>query len=383
MKSTDLFKVNIKNIFSSDDFKVLALLYQPLIGNTAYTLFSTIYHLGNNIEYKHQVLFDLLNVKLADYIKAREKLEAVGLLDVYKNEMGYIYIVRNPHNATQFFNDTILGSYLESEIGDKGLKNLITLFKIELAPIDKYKKITKNFNDVFETKDLDMLTPIDNLRGRDISGPLIDECFSLDAFESKLSNRAKKNQLLNPKIRQQLNSLAWVYHFNIDDLAVIYNDSLDEYGNVRVETLKLRARAHYNKHNLGDCPVISTLHTDNRYEVMEKTSPKVILDQYAKNGAKSLDLDEIDTVLNRIGVSYGVLNVVLIHLLKMKDGVLPNWAYIEKTILTWQGKGVTNTSLALNYATELETKDKKTTKKIVEEPEWLDEVIKNLGNGGW
>ena len=385
MRSKDTFKMNLKNTLSSDDFKVLTLLYQPLLGNPAYTLFQTLYHLGNNIEYKHQDIYDLLNIKSTDYLKAREKLEALGLLDVYKNEGDYLYLIKNPLSPKQFLNDTILGSYLESEIGKKGIDSLISLFKVELSSTENYTNITKNFNDVYEIKELETIKPIDNLRGRSYNCPSIENNFSYDEFINKLPERLKKAQLLNPKTREDLNRISFMYELSVDDLVSIFIESCDENGYSSLARFKMRARIYYEKTHTNSFPVISVVDKDNQSEFIDNLSPQVILQQYAKNKISSAVLDDMITIIERTGVAVGVLNVVLINILKHKDGILPARGYIEKVILSWQEKGVTNTKLALAYATELEksvTQNTKAKKKAIE-PEWLEDVLKDLEKGGW
>ena len=388
MKAKDTFKVNLKNTLSSDDFKVLTLLYQPLLGIDAYALFQTLYHVGNNVEYKHQELFDLINIKQMDFLKAREKLEAIGLLDVYKKEGEYIYIVKNPFTATQFINDTILGSYLESVIGKKSLERMIELFKVEMSNICNYNNITKSFNDIYQSKDLETLKPVAGLRGRtNNNSPLIEENFSYDEFINKVSNRVKKAQLINPKTQELLNRLSFIYQFSVEDLVTIYNDTIDDYGNINYETLKLKSRLYYQKNNLCDCPSISEVSENPHHELLDNTTPRIILQQYSKTIANSSTLDDINSIIERSGVSIGVLNVILIHILKHKDGILPNKNYIEKVIVSWHEKGITNTKLALEYASELEgnqsaTKTSK-NKRVSVEPDWLEDAIKDLGKGGW
>lgn len=72
MKNSSLFQIQSQTDLSAADFKVLALLYQPLMGLEAHALYTTLYQLVNKTgrsSYTHTELFDLLNLKQADFLK--------------------------------------------------------------------------------------------------------------------------------------------------------------------------------------------------------------------------------------------------------------------------------------------------------------------------
>ena len=119
MKVNSKFNLFMQTDLSASDFKVLALLYQPLLGLNAYSIYNIFYQFNKlNQLTPHHFLLDLLNIKQDEFINAREKLEALGLLETYlKNEDEYLYILKAPFTAKQFLLDTFLGTYLESEIG--------------------------------------------------------------------------------------------------------------------------------------------------------------------------------------------------------------------------------------------------------------------------
>src|SRR5690606_12765502 len=135
MRNSSTFQLHISSDLANQDFKVLALLYQPLLGVDAHSLFITFYQLNNKTRlstYTHQQLFDLLDLKQADFLKMRNKLEALNLLEVFQKADEYIYILKTPLTAKQFLLDTVFGSYLQSEIGEKHVELLASLFQIEI-----------------------------------------------------------------------------------------------------------------------------------------------------------------------------------------------------------------------------------------------------------
>ena len=68
MKLNAVIKIQIQQIISHEELKVLTLLYQPLLGTKPYTLYLTLYTLSNletgiSQEFQQKDLLDMLNLK--------------------------------------------------------------------------------------------------------------------------------------------------------------------------------------------------------------------------------------------------------------------------------------------------------------------------------
>ena len=84
----DVFVVINKTILSDQDRKLLTMLYQPILGNIAISLYFTLWaYLDKNElmskEWTHHHLMTNMRLKLTDIEEARGKLEAVGLIKTY------------------------------------------------------------------------------------------------------------------------------------------------------------------------------------------------------------------------------------------------------------------------------------------------------------
>ena len=193
MKNSSTFTIQSQTDLSAADFKVLALLYQPLMGLDSHALYTTFYQLvnkTNKITYTHAELFDLINLKQADFLKMRNKLEALNLLVVYQKEDHYIYFMKAPLTAKSFLVDTIFGSYLQSEIGEKNVQLLTEIFKIELMPTEGYENITKSFDELYEFKSLNLLSVNHPLQGRTTNGGThINYKFNYESFVEHLPDQ--------------------------------------------------------------------------------------------------------------------------------------------------------------------------------------------------
>lgn len=168
-----LQKFNIKNnhILTNEEQKILYLLYQPLLGIEVLSLYNTFYFLNQidnlNCIYNHQFLFDLLNINEINFIKYKEKLEAMNLLQTFQNKTKEkLYLLQPPLNYNNFFQDPILNQCLLSEIGENLYLQLINLFSEDKNKIilKNYENISKNFTDIYSFKQINLPSTISNFK---------------------------------------------------------------------------------------------------------------------------------------------------------------------------------------------------------------------------
>ena len=88
----DTYTVINKTVLTDKDRKIISMLYQPIIGFSAVSLYLTLCDDLDKLEVMssdltHHHLMATMQLKLEDIVIAREKLEAVGLLKTYKQNM--------------------------------------------------------------------------------------------------------------------------------------------------------------------------------------------------------------------------------------------------------------------------------------------------------
>ncbi|PKK96660.1 MAG: hypothetical protein CVV58_05240 [Tenericutes bacterium HGW-Tenericutes-3] len=380
MKNSSTFSLQSQSDLSAADFKVLALLYQPLMGLEGQALYTTFYQLINKTgrnEYTHAELFDLLNLKQLEFLRIRNKLEALNLLTVYQKDDVYLYFMKAPLTAKQFLVDTVFGSYLQSEIGEKNMNLLTSLFKMDVPNREGFENITKSFDALYEFKSLNLLNVDHDLQGRQQNGGShINYRFNYEAFVDHLPERLKNSQLLNEKFKEQMNKIAFVYQYDVSDMVTIYEEASKSRQNVNFAQLNMKAKQHYElKHKLltikqKDLPTPS---------LVDQVAPQVIIQKYARTDQQGIALSTATQLLERNAVEPGIINVILMLVLKHKDGVLPNINYMNKVLNDWLNKGVQTTADAINYSTNLESQyEKKKKVQKVAEPDWMDDYIKDL-----
>ena len=384
MKNSSTFQIQSQSDLSAADFKVLALLYQPLMGLEGQALYTTFYQLINKTgrnSYTHQELFDLVNIKQVDFLKVRNKLEALNLLTVYQKEDIYLYFMKAPLTAKQFLMDTVFGSYLQAEIGEKNLNLLTEMFRIDIPSTEGYENITKPFDALYEFKSLSLLNVSHPLQGRvSNGGSHIKHQFNYESFVENLSERLKNSQLLTDKFREQINKISFVYQFDVSDMIAVYEGAAKNRQVINFANLNLKAKQYYEqKHQLltikkKDLPTPT---------LIGQASPQVIIQKYAKTDQQGIALSVATQLLETNSVEPGIINVILMLVLKHKDGILPNINYMEKVLHDWLNKGVQTTEDAINYSASLETQYQEKAaqsknKRTAYEPDWLEDYIAEI-----
>ena len=84
----DTFIVSNKTVLNETDRKLLLLLYQPIIGSQAISLYYTLWSYLDQMELlsnewtHHHVLKNMM-ISTVEFIDAKSKLEAIGLIKTY------------------------------------------------------------------------------------------------------------------------------------------------------------------------------------------------------------------------------------------------------------------------------------------------------------
>ena len=219
---------------SSEDNKVLTLLYQPLIGTEAYGLYMMLMNLVDRTRLQSDVmslsvLSDLLNIKEELLLNSKDKLEAIGLLSTFLKEDIYLFRLNMPLSAKQFFLDGILGSYLRSEVGIDNFDLLMAYFSVPEISKKGYKNVTKTFDDIYQIQNIDIIQSEKFIFGRkNGKGVIVKDAFNFDSLFEKLPPRIKKKSLYPQKIVSQIASVMYVYNFRLDEMADILSSAYDE-----------------------------------------------------------------------------------------------------------------------------------------------------------
>lgn len=377
--------MNIINVYapidlSGHDHKVISLLYRPLIGSVAFSLYHFIFSLTYQremVEIQEEMILNVLVITKKEFEDACNLLHVHTLLDVYEKSSNILLQLKKPMTAKQFLTDTIFGITLEQKIGTPTLTFLINQFKV-LEPSIGYARKEVCFDDVFDinqVKRLSIHTPLFENGG--VHHPHSKSSFPYEGWVDQLPSSHKKPVLLKSTTRQLIENLVYIYQFNHDDLNGIVT-SLKPDQLIKKEAIQLAAKRYFEKHQVL---TIEEKKDDSSID-FGSIPPMTIIQKYAKTEVFSLALDTVASLMERNHVNIGVINVLLVFVLKRKEGILPHLHYLEKILNDWLSKGVVTSSDAIEMTTKLEsTYHKKTYKKAVRvsvEPDWLDAYLAEL-----
>jgi len=366
------FLVICDNTLGADDLKVLVLLYQPLLKPSGYGLYMFLYALasvnGTNYEYDWQFVADSLALKEKDLILAKERLEALDLLHTYQKENHFIFKIVMPHTAQGFIRDTTLGKFLSTEIGEKNYQALIKRLLVKNVDLSEYQEVTKDFADIYQFENYD-LEDDGQYVGRNASqGLRLKTNFVFNDFINMLSSRYKRPQNLSFKVKDTLINLSFIYKFKLEELKEIFESACNNDGVVDLALLSTKANAYFTINNHQNVAVVKKEvdKTNQTLLELETTHPSEIINCYCHNNLHGQALQTIYDLMSRNKIENGYLNILLVHILKLKEGILPNVVYLEKVIKSWHNKGLTTTLEAYNFVTQVTPEKPKTTSKKID-----------------
>ena len=397
----DTYIVRNRTIFSERDRTILIMLYQPLIGSTAISLYFTLWaYLDKtevlSLEWTHHHLMTNMRLKLEEILVAREKLEAIGLLRTLVKESNvneYIYELFSPLTPSEFFNNPVLATTLYNNVGKIEYEKIIEYFKLPRVSIKDYSDITKSFNDVFEvvsSSSLEsVLEEIKEKRKRKIhlsSSVNVNEV--LELIPSELLN----HKSLTKDTKELIDKLAFIYQLDSDSCIDLIRNSLTIKRTIDKDLLKKNALNYYGFEHGGKLPsivyrnqpeylrkpigdnskkakMIYTFETVSPYDFLRSKNNGV-------NPSRS-DLKIVEYLMIDLELKPGVVNVLLDFVMRINNNKL-NKAFIDTIASQWKRSKIETVEAAMDLAgKEYNKKNKSYTKTKVKEekPEWFDKSI--------
>ncbi|XMB85661.1 DnaD domain protein [Mycoplasmatota bacterium WC44] len=389
VKVLEDIKIQSTSNLSSDEISVLTLLYQPIIGTNAYTLYMTLFNLlsREKLSKKLQLknILSIINISLVEFNEAKDILGAIGLLNTYYNDTkGFIFDINLPLTANEFLLDGSLGIYLYSEIGEDEFKNLTKHYKLHNAIGKEYDNITNSFDDVFMT----------DIQGVEVTGNYLSKGksafvkfnsgFNFDLFTDGLSKNFFDKNNLTDKFKDTFIKLAFTYNLNEIDMQDVYLGSLNSKGELDYKELPKQARKQYQYNFSKDAPKLVFKHDDVANDALshvKSSSPAELLQEMSGMPAASIDLETIYKLMTINKLSPELTNTLIYYVLKINDMKMPTYSYFEKVANEWGRVGIKTVEEAVEYIkqnslkkTEKRNKKSQSRKtKTSKQPDWYKE----------
>lgn len=381
----DTYTVINKTVINDSDRKIVSMLYQPIIGFTAVSLYFTLLDdLDKSAlmseDQTHHHLMATMQLKLEDIIIAREKLEGVGLIKTYIKKgsiNNYVYLVFSPISANEFFNHPILNIVLYNNLGKKEYEKLLNYYKIPRINLKDYEEITCSFDDVFTSVKGNILEMTEDVTKRDSNNIEINKGIDFNLLISSIPDNNLTEKTFNKETKELINALSFTYNLSTLDMQNLVRNALNEKGLIDKTLLRKSCRDYYQFDNNGNLPTLiynkqpdylkkptgDTSKWARMVYAFENLNPYQFLKAKYK-GAEPTDRDKrlIENLLVDQKLNPGVVNVLIAYVLKINNEQLKK-SYVETIAGQWKRLNIETVEEAMRIT---EKEHKKIKKKLAE-----------------
>ena len=381
--------INMNSTFSEKDFycvyndfdisnrtKELNLLYLPLIGNDAISLYT---FLGSKIlsdknlskNYLHYDILDNLGLSNNKFLVARKKLEALGLLQsFYIDNAGvgqFVYKIKEALTFTEFFSTPILSKLLENTLGTNNYSELYNYYSVDKVSFKSFEDISAKFSDVYHLENLNDFS-FDYLSKKDVNGPNFDEYFfDFDKLNFYLANSYLTEAISNPDIKNKILGLAHIYKMTPEDMANAIEKSveitngasdinlslLSEYIvqlNVNVRKQEVPTLKRMVNKQLTNDEAVQLAEDDIFAKEVDNTSFIEFLNKQVGIVISTIDAKNIEELQKKYNFPTGVLNILLEYSIRQSgNNSIPHINYIDKIASAWSSQKLFGAKDAIDF----------------------------------
>ena len=237
-------------------------------------------------------------------------------------------------------------------------------FKIEKIDKNECVNVTKSFDEVF-TSYLDSDITFDKFKyilGKKPNKNLKikDYKFNFDAFVKEI-NVDFLDTGVNKNFEEQICNLAFVYGFDELEMVGLYQDSINKSGLYDYRLLKNKANQLFiYKRNMKAPKLVHkdevAVENQELISYLENTPSAVLLEDVIPNYPERY-LKTIEEVYANIELPRGVLNCMILKVIRDKGGELPTLNYFKKMSQSWITDNIFSTQDAIKYVTTLNDKN--------------------------
>lgn len=390
----DRFIVRASQYITETDRLTLTMLYQPLIGAVAHSLYVSLLSQLERDQYwsesrTHRQLMVSLDVSLKLIYEERKKLEGIGLLKTYQQideseATTYIYELQPPMSPKQFFENDVLSVFLFNRLGKSMYRKLRERFILDVVPKEGYKEVTKAFDEVFTSlHHSEMVMNLQSEMGhtlklqhdkeyvsREGATPLtfVNADFDFDLFETSLSKTIVPEGTLTEENKQLIARLAFVYQMEPLEMSSLVSQVLVHSHTLDHDELRKRAQKWYKIERDSNPPTLALRTHPEKYKQMtgkeptseeermiqfyETTSPLKLLEIRANDGiVANADVKIAESLVVDHKLLPGVANVLLDFMLFMYDMKLAK-PLVDKIAGHWARKNIKTVHEAMQLALE-------------------------------
>ncbi|MFC4355942.1 replication initiation and membrane attachment family protein [Chryseomicrobium palamuruense] len=405
LQPMDAFRTSTAAPVTSQHLQTVTLLYQPLIGAEAFTLYQQLWTMHDDMkeEHAHYALMNALSLPIQRIFEARAHLEAIGLLRTWRkgnDDRTFYYEVQCPLAPHAFFADPLLSIFLWNKVGDHMYQQLEKRFSRDTSWQNNAKELTRSFTDVFQPN-LKMAKTTTSKRSSIKTSYDFDYDFDFDLLLEGLNEHLLPRKLLTADVRKMIAKLAFLYAYSPLDMQKIILLAVDDPSTISLERLK-KSCEHYFKLKAEQPVAIQSVVTKKQDVVvlesvpekmpsiskeqelltyLETSAPVDVLRDVA--GGKEpfpADVELVNRFVTVYDMPVGVVNVLIQYVMLRTDMKLTK-TFAEKIASHWARKQVKGAKEAMELARKEheqymkwksgETKSSTPVKRQEKVPEWF------------
>ncbi len=362
----DMYTVVSKTILNLEDRDNLIMLYEPIMGPLAVSLYLTLWRdLKNNSfkseEYNHHHLMCLMKLDLKSIKEARCALESLGLLKTYVKQgdiYSYVYELYSPMSPREFLNHPVLNVVLYNNIGKMEYDAIKKSYEKKSMPLSEYEDITSSLNMTFASSNvLPEVDATERVKQNVQAKNVID----FDMLIASIPKDILNEKAFNKRTRELIENLAFVYNLDTIKFSEIIKNVINERGFIVAEELRKLARNYYTYHNNGKLPTLvykeektgileNMSKRDKIIYVFENTKPYDFLkSKYHGVTPTNRDLKLLENLCCDLNLKPAVVNVLIDYVLKKNDNKL-NKNFVETIAGQWVRSGIKTAREAMSLA---------------------------------
>lgn len=394
----DTFIVVNKTILNEYDRKLLIMLYQPIIGYKAISLYLSLWSyldkreiLSN--EFTHHQLMMTMQLKLSEIVESREKLEAIGLLKTYvrkSNINNFVYEIYSPISAYEFLNNPVLVTTLYNNIGKAEYDKIIEFYKVPKISLRDYEEITCSFNEIFSSVNISNFELVENVNKYSSNKIKIQSKIDIDNIISLIPDELFNVRSLTNDTKDLINKVAFIYNYDDATLSELIRESLTDKKTIDKQLFKTNSRKYYQFENSGKLPSIiyriqpeylrkpegdTSIRAKMIYQFETTTPYDYLLSKYKTGKPSKTDISILEHLLIDMNLNAGVVNVLIDYVLKINNNKLTK-NFVDVIASQWAKSKIETVEEAMKIA----EKEYKSRKKIVKtnkeiKPDWFDKEI--------
>ena len=221
---------------------------------------------------------------------------------------------------------------------------------------------------------------------------MIDSLIDFDMLMESIPNKVLSDKALNKRMRELINSLAFIYNLDTLKLSEIIRLTIDNNGMINRDLLIKEVRKYYEYNNGGTLPTLiyrtqpdylkspegNLSNKGKMIYIFENTSPYDFLrSKYKNNNPTPRDLKLLEYLAIDLEMTPAVINVLIDYTLRINDNKLTK-GFVETIAGQWVRLGIKTATAAMKQAEkEYKKRPKKEIKKETVLPSWFNNKIKD------